>query len=88
MGTSLWDRAARSGSSGRGWSQDELRGLLGPAHPAGGCLCDWALAGWLDGVGIWGVLLQSHLYFFFFFVFLGPHPWPMEVPRLGAESEL
>ena len=25
---------------------------------------------------------------FFFFVFLGPHPWHMEVPRLGVESEL
>ena len=23
-----------------------------------------------------------------FFVFLGPHPWHMEVPRLGVESEL
>ena len=26
--------------------------------------------------------------FFFFFVFLGPHTQHMEVPRLGAESEL
>ena len=25
---------------------------------------------------------------FFLFVFLGPHPWPMEVPRLGVKSEL
>ena len=25
---------------------------------------------------------------FFFFVFLGPHLWHMEVPRLGVESEL
>ena len=25
---------------------------------------------------------------FFFFVFLGPHPWHMEVPRLGVKSEL
>ena len=25
---------------------------------------------------------------FFLFVFLGLHPWPMEVPRLGVESEL
>ena len=24
----------------------------------------------------------------FFLVFLGPHPWHMEVPRLGAELEL
>jgi len=22
------------------------------------------------------------------FVFLGPHPWQMDVPRLGVESEL
>ena len=27
-------------------------------------------------------------YFFFFFVFLGLHPWHMEVPRLGAKLEL
>ena len=26
--------------------------------------------------------------FFFFFVFLGPHPWHMEVARLGVESDL
>ena len=26
--------------------------------------------------------------FFFFFVFLGPHPWHMEVPRLGVKCEL
>ena len=26
--------------------------------------------------------------FFFFPFFLGPHPWHMEVPRLGVESEL
>ena len=25
---------------------------------------------------------------FFFFFFLGPHPWHMEVPKLGVESEL
>ena len=27
-------------------------------------------------------------FFLFFFCFLGPHPWHMEVPRLGVESEL
>ena len=27
-------------------------------------------------------------FFFFFLVFLGPHPWHMEVPGLGVESEL
>ena len=31
---------------------------------------------------------QVNLFFFFFFVFLGPHLWHMEVPRLGVESEL
>ena len=25
---------------------------------------------------------------FFFFGFLGPHPWHVEVPRLGVELEL
>ena len=25
---------------------------------------------------------------FYFFVFLGPHPWHMEVPRPGVELEL
>ena len=27
-------------------------------------------------------------YIFFYFCFLGPHPWHMDVPRLGVESEL
>ena len=27
-------------------------------------------------------------FFFFFLVFLGPHSWHMEVPRLGVKSEL
>ena len=31
---------------------------------------------------------MSCVLFFFFFVFLGPHPWHMEGPRLGVESEL
>ena len=26
--------------------------------------------------------------FFSFFLFLGPHPWPMEIPRLRVELEL
>ena len=30
-------------------------------------------------------LLHSYL---FIFCFLGPHPWQMQVPRLGVESEL
>ena len=28
------------------------------------------------------------LFYYSFFVFLGPHPWHMESPRQGAESEL
>ena len=34
---------------------------------------------------------KAQLFFFFFFclfVFLGPHPWHMEGPRLGVELEL
>ena len=27
-------------------------------------------------------------FFLSFFVFLGPHPWHMEIPRLGVKSEL
>ena len=27
-------------------------------------------------------------FFFFFLLFLGPHPWHMEAPRLGVSSEL
>ena len=33
----------------------------------------------------WSELARAN---FFFFVFLGLHPWHMEVPSLGAESEL
>ena len=38
-----------------------------------------------------GSLGQIFVYFlllFYFFVFLGPHLWHMEVPRLGVELEL
>ena len=34
-----------------------------------------------------GVLAYFY-YFYHCFVFLGPHPWHMEVPRLGVKSEL
>ena len=34
------------------------------------------------------VSLKIILFFFFFFFYLGPCLWHMEVPRLGAESEL
>ena len=35
-------------------------------------------------------LIYLFIYFFYFlsFVFLGQHPWHMEVPRLGVESKL
>ena len=29
--------------------------------------------------------LSLSLFFFFFLVSLGPHPWQMEVPRLGSQ---
>ena len=32
--------------------------------------------------------LKLYCNFFFFFVFLGLHPWHMEVPRLGVKLEL
>ena len=34
------------------------------------------------------VCVLFFFFFFFFFAFLEPHPQPMEVPRLGLESEL
>ena len=38
---------------------------------------------------IYASMLKSLPFLFFLsFVFLGPHPQHMEVPRLGAESEL
>ena len=33
-------------------------------------------------------VFKVHIYVFFFCVLLGPHPWHMEVPRLGVELEL
>ena len=36
----------------------------------------------------YGCMLCVCKFFFFFLVFLGPHLWQMEVPRLGVESEL
>ena len=35
-----------------------------------------------------GVFVSLSLSLFFFFVFLGPHPWHMEVPRLGVGLEV
>ena len=37
--------------------------------------------------------MNAHVHYFsffpfFFFCFLGPHSWHMEVPKLGAQSEL
>ena len=35
------------------------------------------------------LIFSLHIFgFYLFIVFLGPHPWHMEVPRLGVESEL
>ena len=39
-------------------------------------------------LGLLSIVMAETMWFFFFFVFLGPHPWHMKVPRLGAESEL
>ena len=33
-------------------------------------------------------ILFYFILFYLSFVFLGPHPWHMEVPRLGAQLEL
>ena len=33
-------------------------------------------------------IYMSIFFFFAFFFFLGPHPWHVEVPRLGNELEL
>ena len=33
-------------------------------------------------------VLQYNYLLIYLFFFLGPHQWPMEVPRLGVESEL
>ena len=41
----------------------------------------WLVNVWLSGVSFFVLL-------FVCFVFLGPQPWHMEVPSLGAESEL
>ena len=38
------------------------------------------------GVGIAFKIVR--VYFYLYFCFLGRHPWHMEVPRLGVESEL
>ena len=47
----------------------------------------WILVGFITAEP-WWELLNFFFFFFFFFCFFGPHPWYMEVPRLGGESEL
>ena len=39
---------------------------------------------------VWALYLKKKNFFFFafFLVFIGLHPWHIEVPRLGVESEL
>ena len=34
------------------------------------------------------ICFNSLFFTYLFFIFLGPHPWHMEVPRLGLKSEL
>ena len=34
------------------------------------------------------VINQAFGFLFVYFVFLWPHPWHMEVPRLGVKSEM
>ena len=41
-----------------------------------------------SGVGLQYHMVTLFLIFLFDFAFLGLHPWHMEVPRLGVESEL
>ena len=38
--------------------------------------------------GIYSKFELSKCFIFYFFVFLGLHPWHIEVPRAGVESEL
>ena len=43
----------------------------------------------MDTPAVWPwVEVETKGSFFFFLVFLGPHLWHMEDPRLGVESEL
>ena len=41
--------------------------------------------GWTPLIPTWRCAQMCSLSFFFFW---GPHPWPMEVPRLGVKLEL
>lgn len=46
------------------------------------------VVGWVsvrERLALWG---GGWVFWFCFFVFLGPHLWHMELPRLGMESEL
>ena len=44
---------------------------------------------WVVVVSVTQQMLNKYLVFvcLFVFVFLGPHPWHMEVPRLGVKAE-
>ena len=42
----------------------------------------------LSYYGLFAVQKCKFLFFFFFFCFPEPHPWHMEAPRLGVETEL
>ena len=62
--------------SGAGLIQEpEYRDLGDIGDHLGGCLAQLLSGGLISGV----------LFLFCFFIFLGPHPWHMEVPRLEVE---
>ena len=47
--------------------------------------------GWKENISMcpyFSIVTGNQFDFFFFLVFLGLHPWHIEVPRLGIELEL
>ena len=48
----------------------------------------WCLPDPEDAEYVTSLFFFFFFFFFFFLVFLGPHPWHMEVPGLGVQSEL
>ena len=59
----------------------KVRNVWGVVGPVPG-----ELAGRMEGPFTYA--LQYFIYLLIYFVFLGLHPWHMEVPRLEVESEL
>ena len=62
------------------------------------CLDVWLISltlifsGFRSSLGLWSQFHRNYffpdIFIYFFLLFLGPHPWHMEVPRLGVQSEL